>query len=314
MASDPSTLLARRGQEHKQIALQNALQVLASGTHVDRPDTPDEVVTAVRRLPPVEAVYAPYPGGLDPRLQAGPRGARRHGSSTSHQAEAIRARRRRPQRRRHDAHGVGQDALLQPAGAATHPEGSVDARAVPVPDQGARAGPDGGAARARWARLATCRRRADRRPHLRRRHAGRTRAARSARARTSCSAIPTCCTRASCRTIPGGRSSSRTSSSSSSTSCTRIAACSAATCPTCCAGCSASAGTTDRIRSSSARRRPSPIPRELAERLAERPFELVDKSGAPRGEKFFVFVNPPVVNRELGIRRLVPGRGAARGG
>jgi len=44
-------------------------------------------------------------------------------------------------------------------------------------------------------------------------------------------------------------------------------------------------------------------PRELAERLTEQPFELVDKSGAPRGEKFFVFVNPPVVNRQLGIRR-----------
>jgi DEAD/DEAH box helicase domain-containing protein len=44
-------------------------------------------------------------------------------------------------------------------------------------------------------------------------------------------------------------------------------------------------------------------PRELAERLMERPFELVDRSGAPRGEKFFLFVNPPVVNRELGIRR-----------
>jgi len=44
-------------------------------------------------------------------------------------------------------------------------------------------------------------------------------------------------------------------------------------------------------------------PRELAERLAERPFELVDRSGAPRGEKYFLFVNPPVVNRELGIRR-----------
>jgi DEAD/DEAH box helicase domain-containing protein len=44
-------------------------------------------------------------------------------------------------------------------------------------------------------------------------------------------------------------------------------------------------------------------PRQLAERLAERPFELVAESGAPRGEKFFVFVNPPVVNRELGIRR-----------
>src|SRR4051812_18809012 len=44
-------------------------------------------------------------------------------------------------------------------------------------------------------------------------------------------------------------------------------------------------------------------PRELAERLTEKPFELVDKSGAPRGEKFFVFVNPPVVNQQLGIRR-----------
>ena len=44
-------------------------------------------------------------------------------------------------------------------------------------------------------------------------------------------------------------------------------------------------------------------PRELAERLTERPFALVSESGAPRGEKFFVFINPPVVNRELGIRR-----------
>ena len=44
-------------------------------------------------------------------------------------------------------------------------------------------------------------------------------------------------------------------------------------------------------------------PRELAEALVERPFELVEKSGAPRGEKFFLFVNPPVVNQQLGIRR-----------
>ncbi len=44
-------------------------------------------------------------------------------------------------------------------------------------------------------------------------------------------------------------------------------------------------------------------PAELAERLAEKPFAHVEKSGAPKGEKFFVFVNPPVVNRELGIRR-----------
>ncbi|MBP1604182.1 MAG: cshA, partial [Acidobacteria bacterium] len=44
-------------------------------------------------------------------------------------------------------------------------------------------------------------------------------------------------------------------------------------------------------------------PVELAESLAERPFELVDDSGAPRGEKWLVFVNPPIVNRQLGIRR-----------
>ena len=44
-------------------------------------------------------------------------------------------------------------------------------------------------------------------------------------------------------------------------------------------------------------------PRELAESLVERPFELVSESGAPRGEKFFLFVNPPVVNQQLGIRR-----------
>jgi len=44
-------------------------------------------------------------------------------------------------------------------------------------------------------------------------------------------------------------------------------------------------------------------PRELAERLTEQPFELVDRNGAPRGEKYFVFVNPPVVNHQLAIRR-----------
>jgi DEAD/DEAH box helicase domain-containing protein len=44
-------------------------------------------------------------------------------------------------------------------------------------------------------------------------------------------------------------------------------------------------------------------PRELAERLVGESFELVDQSGAPRGEKFFLFVNPPVVNPQLGIRR-----------
>lgn len=44
-------------------------------------------------------------------------------------------------------------------------------------------------------------------------------------------------------------------------------------------------------------------PLGLAESLVEQPFALVDQSGAPRGEKYFLFVNPPIVNRQLGIRR-----------
>jgi len=44
-------------------------------------------------------------------------------------------------------------------------------------------------------------------------------------------------------------------------------------------------------------------PRELAEALTGAEFELIDRNGAPRGEKFFIFYNPPVVNRQLGIRR-----------
>ena len=44
-------------------------------------------------------------------------------------------------------------------------------------------------------------------------------------------------------------------------------------------------------------------PKELAEALTERQMELVDRSGAPRGEKYFAIYNPPVVNRQLGIRK-----------
>ena len=44
-------------------------------------------------------------------------------------------------------------------------------------------------------------------------------------------------------------------------------------------------------------------PGELASRLAETDFTVIDDNGAPAGEKFFIFYNPPVVNRFLGIRR-----------
>ena len=44
-------------------------------------------------------------------------------------------------------------------------------------------------------------------------------------------------------------------------------------------------------------------PGELAGRLTEKEVEVVEQNGAPSGEKFFVLYNPPVVNRNLGIRR-----------
>jgi DEAD/DEAH box helicase domain-containing protein len=48
-------------------------------------------------------------------------------------------------------------------------------------------------------------------------------------------------------------------------------------------------------------------PRELAESLTGRDMTLIDESGAPRGEKYFAIYNPPVVNRQLGIRKSALG-------
>ena len=184
MASEqPTTLPARRsqgphaqsprvgdpGMRHKQVALQSALSVLNSGAELDRPDTPDEVVTAVRRLPAVEAAYAPFPADIDPRLRAAFE-SRGITQLYTHQAEAY----------AHVASGRQVVVTTPTASGKTlcynlpvldrDPEESGDARAVSVSDQGARAGSDGGAARAHeFDRRG--RRRSDRRAHLRRRYA-----------------------------------------------------------------------------------------------------------------------------------------------
>src|ERR1700728_1344194 len=44
-------------------------------------------------------------------------------------------------------------------------------------------------------------------------------------------------------------------------------------------------------------------PGELASQLVEEKVEVVEENGAPAAEKLFVFYNPPMVNRNLGIRR-----------
>ncbi len=51
-------------------------------------------------------------------------------------------------------------------------------------------------------------------------------------------------------------------------------------------------------------------PKEHAENLLEKEVALIDESGAPKAEKTFILFNPPIVNRELGIRQsaLTPAR------
>jgi DEAD/DEAH box helicase domain-containing protein len=44
-------------------------------------------------------------------------------------------------------------------------------------------------------------------------------------------------------------------------------------------------------------------PRELAEKLLERPVQLVDRNGAPRAARRLWFWNPPLVNGAMGVRR-----------
>jgi DEAD/DEAH box helicase domain-containing protein len=44
-------------------------------------------------------------------------------------------------------------------------------------------------------------------------------------------------------------------------------------------------------------------PAELARNIVRKPVTLVDNNGAPRGRKVVAIYNPPVVNRELGIRQ-----------
>jgi DEAD/DEAH box helicase domain-containing protein len=51
-------------------------------------------------------------------------------------------------------------------------------------------------------------------------------------------------------------------------------------------------------------------PKEHAERLLEKPVALIETSGAPSAQKTFILYNPPIVNRELGIRQsaMTPAR------
>jgi len=44
-------------------------------------------------------------------------------------------------------------------------------------------------------------------------------------------------------------------------------------------------------------------PRELAERLIERPVELIAEDGSPHGKRHFIVYNPPLIDPQLGLRK-----------
>ena len=269
------------------------------------------IVTAVRRLPARAAAYAPFPDALDARLRQALR-ARGIEQLYTHQAEAI----------EHALAGRNVVVMTPTASGKTlcynapvlqrDPAGSVErARCICFRPR-------------RWRRISS--------PSCT--SCPSALGASGGEPRSACS--PTTATR---RRMRGARFAARAHivlsnpdmvhsgilphhprwaklfenlATSSSTSCTRIAACSAAI----------SCNVLRRLRRICRHYGSNPTficssatianPRELAERLAEQPFELVDESGAPRGEKFFLFVNPPVVNQQLGIRRSYLARNAAR--
>ena len=114
------SLPALRGGERKELALQGALEKLAPGPGSSartRRMGSSRRSAGCRRS---HARFAPFPPSIDPRLRARIR-APGDWSALQSSGRGLRPRRRRPQHRRHDAHGVRQDALLQPAGARCDP-------------------------------------------------------------------------------------------------------------------------------------------------------------------------------------------------
>jgi DEAD/DEAH box helicase domain-containing protein len=308
----PATL-APRGSDRKEIALQGALERLAPGPWIERPDTPDAVVTAVRRLPAVDARYAPFPDSFDPRLRAA---FERRGISQlySHQAEAL------------QLVAAGQNIVI------TTPTASGKTLCYNLPvleailkNPGTRAlylFPTKALAQDQMAELhelagALSELGADATgSHARQPRVGPAIGVHTYDGDTPQDARRTIRTRAHVvltnpdmlhsGILPHHPRWAKLFENLRYIVIDELHAYRGVFGSHLCnvlrrlKRVARHYGSDPQIICSSAT---IANPRELAERLAERPFSLVRESGAPRGEKFFVFVNPPVVNRELGIRR-----------
>jgi len=301
MSAPPSpSVPALRSQERKDVALQGALQVLAPGVGTDRPDTPDGVVTAVRRIPATPAAFAPFPDGLDERLLAALAG-RGATQLYTHQAEAF-------------AHvAAGRDIVV------TTPTASGKTLCYNLPvldavlknpatralylfptkalaqDQMAELHELAGTlADAGGAEVGVHTYDGDTPQDARRTIRTRAHVVLSNPDMLHAGILPHHPKWAKLfenlrfiviDELHAYRGVFGSHLANVLRRLRRI--------------CRHYGSDPQFICSSATIANPA----ELAERLTERPFTLVEKSGAPRGEKFFVFVNPPVVNRELGIRR-----------
>ena len=315
MASDLTTTLpARRALETKQVALQSALSVLASGSPavasaevgsaLERPDTPDEVVTAVRRLPAIEAAYAPFPEGIDQRLKAAFERRGVHQLYT-HQAEAY----------EHVINGrqvvvttptasgktlcynlpVLDRILKNPAARALYlfpTKALAQDQMAELHELAGALGDVGGEPLTEPIGVHTYD--GDTPQDARRTIRTRAHIVLSNPDMVHSGILPHHPRWAKLfenlhfvviDELHAYRGVFGSHLTNVLRRLQRI--------------CRHYGSNPQFICSSATIANPA----ELAERLAEQPFSLVQKSGAPRGEKFFVFVNPPVVNRELGIRR-----------
>ncbi len=276
-------------------------RLVASHEASARAGEDDPHVTAVKRLPAAAARYAPFPESLDPRLQAALR-ARGVGRSLHASGRGDRARRCRQPRRHRHADGIGQDALLQRAGARRDPEGSVR-RAPCICFRRRRLRRTSSPSCTRWPScvggegggdIGVFTYDGDTPQDARRAVRGRAHVVLSNPDMLHSGILPHHPRWAKLfenlkfvvidelhayRGVFGSHLANvirRLSRVCRHYGSSPTFICSSATIAN---------------------------PRELAERLVGAPFALVDESGAPRGEKFFLFVNPPVVNAQLGIRR-----------
>ncbi len=212
---------------------------------------------------------------------------------------SARRRARGARRVRRHPHRVGEEPLLRAARPPGARRGSVGTRALALPDEGTRPGPG--------RRVPRPRRRGRPRGlhgHLRRRHA-RADPLHHPRGRARWSSpTRTCSTRRSCPTTPSGSSSSSSSRSSSSTSCHLYRGLFG----------SHVGNVLRRLLRICRHYGSNPVivtcsatianPGELATRLTGRAPLVVDRNGAPAGERHVLFVDPPVDRCAIGRARL----------